>query len=173
MPDGYRAGYAAVDYYHNLWVTDREHHCVLKFDRELKHLDTFGSHGTGDNEFVEPRGIAIWKRYGQTFVAEKRGAQYYWIGTDCTARSFEPIDGGRYRLRVTLTEYSFVSLLSAMGADTDTVMRRRMLHPGGASTVVEGPAARALDENAALVLRIEPTYSSRTYRYWDYPLRIR
>lgn len=173
MPPGHTAGYAAVDYYHNLWVTDTENHCVLKFDRALKHLDTFGSRGTGDNELIEPRGIAIWKRYGQTFIAEKQGAQYFWVGTDCTARSIEAVDDGRYRLSVTLTEHSLVSLLRSTGADTDTVMRRRMLHPGGASTFIEGPSARMLDDSAHLVLRIEPTYSSRTFRHWDYPLRIR
>jgi hypothetical protein len=34
----------AIDYYHNYWITDKNRHCVLKFDHDLNLLDIFGSH---------------------------------------------------------------------------------------------------------------------------------
>ncbi|MBN1309631.1 MAG: NHL repeat-containing protein, partial [Chitinispirillaceae bacterium] len=113
LPAGYAASYGAIDYYHNYWITDTEKHCILKFDRHLQLLDRFGSYGTGDNQFDSPRGITIYKRYGQVFVAERKGAQYYWIGTDCTSASIGARrQAGKYDLTVTTTEYSFVSLFS-------------------------------------------------------------
>ncbi len=74
--------YLALDYYSNIWVTDFENHCIHKFDRNLEFLTTFGKKGNDDREFIEPRGISIYKRFGQVFIAEKESAQYYWIGTD-------------------------------------------------------------------------------------------
>ncbi|MFQ5706023.1 MAG: NHL repeat-containing protein [bacterium] len=82
---GYQSGqlaYLALDYYSNIWVTDFENHCIHKFDGNLNYLTSFGRFGKDDKEFNEPRGIAIYRRFGQVFVAEKESAQYYWIGTD-------------------------------------------------------------------------------------------
>ena len=90
MPPGYSACYGATDYYHNYWVTDFGNHCVVKFDHNLHLVAVFGAHGSGDNEFEQPRGIAIYKRYGQVFIAEEKGAQYYWMGSNCTAASVTP-----------------------------------------------------------------------------------
>lgn len=79
---GARFGYVAIDYYGNVWVTDAESHCLHKFDRNLNFVVSFGSEGKGDREFNSPRGLAIWRRFGQVFVAEEAGAQYYWVGVD-------------------------------------------------------------------------------------------
>ncbi|MFQ6115140.1 MAG: NHL repeat-containing protein, partial [bacterium] len=68
--------YLAMDYYSNIWVTDTANHCIHKFDRNLDYLTSFGRKGTGDKEFMEPRGFAIYKRFGQVFVAENESAQY-------------------------------------------------------------------------------------------------
>ena len=81
-----RFTYLAVDYCDNLYVTDPVSHAVHKFDRNLTYLTTFGGPGTGDAQFLSPRGIAIYRRFGQTFIVEKDGAQYYWVGADL--RSF-------------------------------------------------------------------------------------
>ncbi len=75
--------YLALDYYNNIYATDIKNHCIHKFDHNLKYLTTFGKKGTGKNEFLEPRGITIHRHLGQVFIAEKWGAQYFWIGTDC------------------------------------------------------------------------------------------
>jgi sugar lactone lactonase YvrE len=184
MPKGHRAYYGATDYYHNLWVTDVGKHCVLKFDHDLKLLDIFGSEGTGDNQFDEPRGIAIWKRYGQTFIAERKGAQYYWVGTQCNSRSLacnaDAGSGGRSivgkprpcALDLYVTEYSYVSLFRVEQEDTLYYMKRRMAR-AGQSTLAFGPGKRdPLVVGKEVILRVEPTYSSYTYYRWDFPMSV-
>lgn len=82
---GFQTGkieYAAIDYYNQILLTDSQNHCIHKFDKNLKHITSFGSYGDDDFQFNEPRGIAIYRRFGQLFVAEKTGAQYYWVGSD-------------------------------------------------------------------------------------------
>ncbi|MDZ7344167.1 MAG: NHL repeat-containing protein, partial [candidate division KSB1 bacterium] len=66
--------YAAVDYYSNIYVTDFNNHCIHKFDRFLNYLTAYGRHGSGDKEFIEPRGIAIYKRFGQVLVDDHESA---------------------------------------------------------------------------------------------------
>ena len=108
-PDGFLA-YAALDYYNNIYVTDTKNHCVHKFNHRLKYLTSYGRYGDDDKEFIEPRGITIYRRFGQVFVAEKWGAQYYWIGTDCFDFKVTNIPQ-RDMLKFTyfLTEPSFVT----------------------------------------------------------------
>jgi DNA-binding beta-propeller fold protein YncE len=172
MPGQHRASYGAIDYYHNFYVTDTRNHCVIKFDHNLELLDIFGEHGTGDNQFVEPRGIAIWKRYGQMFIAERKGAQYFWVGTDCTERSIATAGADTYRISLRLTEYGFVSLLCPSGSDTTFYVRKRMVYPGKQQVMFRAPAATSPGQCASLLLRVEPTYSSYTYYHWDYPLNV-
>jgi hypothetical protein len=170
LPEGHKAGYAAVDYYHNLWVTDKDRHCILKYDHNLELLDIFGSRGEGKNQFVEPRGIAIWKRFGQTFVAEKHGAQYFWIGTDCTEKHLRKIQDNNYTLSLTLTEYSFVSLYSAMAKDTLWLIKQRMAFAG--KPVFSFTDEKQMLAKGRLFLRTEPTYSSYSYYKWDCPVTV-
>ncbi|MCU0609066.1 MAG: NHL repeat-containing protein [Chitinispirillaceae bacterium] len=168
MPRGHAACYGAVDYYHNYWVTDNKNHCVVKYDRNLVLLDVFGSRGTGDNQFVEPRGIAIYKRFGQAFIAEKSGAQYYWIGTKMSDASIVKNGEGSYTAAITAAEHSFATLYSAQGKDTVTYFRRFRIPAGPAVINFNAPKFR----QAGLVLRLEATYSSRTYSFWDYPITL-
>jgi hypothetical protein len=168
LPQPYRASYAAVDYYHNIWLTDKDSHCVIKLDRNLKLLDVVGTHGKGDYQFDQPRGIAIWKRYGQTFVAEKKGAQYYWIGTELAEHTLRPVDEKRYSLSTNLTEYSYATLFRVEGNDTLRLLKKKMIYPGQQETIFSCTAPC----EGEYVLRIEPTYSSYTYYRWDFPLRL-
>ncbi|HON11843.1 MAG TPA: NHL repeat-containing protein [Chitinispirillaceae bacterium] len=170
LPDGYSACYGAIDYYHNYWITDKNRHCVLKFDHDLNLLDIFGSHGTGDNQFVEPRGITIYKRYGQVFIAEQKGAQYYWIGTELKSASLNSAQNVPYELTIKATEYSFVSLFSLNGADTVYYMIRRMTLPPVFTLPVL--TEKKLVPGNQVILKIEPTYSSYTYNAWFYPVTI-
>lgn len=119
--------YLAIDYYSNIWVTDMRNHCIHKFDRDLNYLTSFGRKGSGDKEFHEPRGIAIYKRFGQVFVAEKESAQYYWIGTDVLdfkARS--AAENSHMMLTFLLTEPSYLTLTVTAGQDGEetTVFER-------------------------------------------------
>lgn len=174
MPKGYEACYGAIDYYHNYYVTDTKNHCVLKFDRELQLLDIFGSYGTGDNQFIEPRGITIYKRYGQVFIAERKGAQYFWIGTKlkeasltCDSKNFE-----RLRLTVNVSEYSFISLFFVSpGSDTTFIIKRCWIQPGDKKLVFKNTKGEKIIKEE-LYLKIEPTYSSYTYYAWYFPIKV-
>ena len=170
LPEGHKADYAAVDFYHNLWITDKDRHCILKYDHNLELLDIFGSYGEGKNQFVEPRGIAIWKRFGQTFVAERHGAQYFWIGTDCTEKHLRKIRDNNYTLSLTLTEYSFVSLYSAAAKDTSWLFKRWMAFAG--KPLLPFNDEKQLLANGRVFLRVEPTYSSYSFNKWDYPVTV-
>ena len=179
IPEGYTAFYGAIDYYHNFWVTDKGNHCVLKFDHNLNLLDIFGSYGKGDNQFMEPRGIAIWKRYGQTFIAEKTGAQYYWVGADLKKIGFWQIENtDNFVINTSLTEYSKVSLFSVIGSDTTEIINRRFLHAGEiahsftSNTIQNLQNFNTEKKPNSFVFRIEPTYSSFTYFHTDYPITL-
>lgn len=169
----FSAQYGAVDFYHNFWVTDTRKHCVLKFDHDLNFITSVGSYGRGDNRFIEPRGIAIWKRYGQTFIAEKEGAQYYWMGTDVTQKDlWHDTRKDEFTMEVALTEYSYVSLFSTRNNDTAFFIKNLFIWPGKRSIpLVNG--AHALSSGGSCILRIEPSYSSYTYYHWDYPLIVK
>jgi DNA-binding beta-propeller fold protein YncE len=159
--------FMAADFYGNLYLTDIKRGTIDKFDIHLNYLVSFGAAGTGDREFVEPRGICIWKRYGQTFIAEKAGAQYYWVGTDFSRiRMIRRGDRGRQRLFTLdghIYETSFVSLylLSSLGDTLKTVFKKKKRFPLElnvffSNTDAYGPGNRWLAV-------FEPTYSSYTY----------
>lgn len=173
MPEGHSAYYGAVDYYHNFWVTDRTNHCILKFDRNLELLDIVGSFGDGDFQFRQPRGIAIWKRYGQTFVAEEKGAQYYWMGTDKKSAHLRRNDKGTWVLHTNLTAFSYAALFKAENADTLYYITKRRIPSGKAESPISIRRGKALRPGARLTLRLKPTYSSYTYYHWDYPITAR
>lgn len=171
MPAGRYACYGATDYYHNFWVTDQKNHCVVKFDHNLKLLDVFGSFGDKDNQFIEPRGITIYSRFGQVFIAEKKGAQYFWIGTDLKKAALTEKAGRRYSLSVQVTENTLASLFSASLKDTVTYFKRRWI-PCGSSFIdfaLEGEK-RILERG--LTLKTEPTYSSSNRYAWYYPMKL-
>lgn len=171
MPAGHSAVYGAVDYFHNYWVTDTRNHCIIKFDHNLRLLDIFGSYGTGDNQFIEPRGIAIFKRYGQTFIAEKNGAQYFWVGTSMKNASLIKKQEECYSLTITTTEYSLVSLFSSIKTDTVTYFKRRWISSDSAIINFEIKGKDGIREQG-LTLKLEPTYSSFSYNSWYYPIRV-
>lgn len=74
--------YSAIDYHSNIYVTDQVNNQIHKFDRFLHYIISIGQQGTGVVEFVSPRGIFIEKQFGQVFVTDEAGGQYYWLGTD-------------------------------------------------------------------------------------------
>jgi hypothetical protein len=170
LPAGHSASYGATDFYHNYWITDTKKHCLLKYDHDLNFLDIFGSYGTGDNQFDAPRGITIYKRYGQVFVAEKKGAQYYWIGTDCKGASIAAAgEPDVYTLTVKATEYSFTSLFEIINGDTSFYVKRHRIAPGSANLPVNGNGTNLLQRK--LKMKLEPTYSSFTYNAWFFPVK--
>jgi DNA-binding beta-propeller fold protein YncE len=103
--------YLAIDYYSNIFVTDFNNHCLHKFDRDLNYLTSFGRQGKGDKEFLEPRGISIYKRFGQVLVDDRESAQYYWIGTDVfNLRAVKYSNHALLQVDYFLTETSYLTL---------------------------------------------------------------
>lgn len=82
--------FAAIGYYSNIYVTDEGNSQIHIFDRELKYITSFGREGSGDGEFYHPRGITIWKRFGQVFILGENEAQYYWVGVDAYVKGVFP-----------------------------------------------------------------------------------
>jgi hypothetical protein len=171
LPKGMMAAYGATDYYHNIWLTDTRNCTVYKFDHLLRYMDTFGSKGSADNQFMEPRGIAIWKRFGQTFIAEKKGAQYYWVGVSCTDPKLSKTGGEKLKLTMVLSEPAYISLYTTHGADTTFLLNQRFTLNGRVMRLVQ--TTQPVAQGDTLYLTVEPTYSSYTYYRQDFPLVIR
>jgi hypothetical protein len=102
----------ALDYFNNVWVTDRLNDQIHKFDEHLQWVADWGSPGSGDGALDEPRGIAIYRPYGQVIVAERESAQYLWIGADIAAVRVSHQDalaqGGSLRVDYRVTERAWV-----------------------------------------------------------------
>ncbi len=110
MPEA-QFGYVAIDYYGNVWVTDERNHCLHKFDRQLNFVVSFGRKGKDDREFISPRGLAIWRRFGQVFVAEEAGAQYYWVGVDLLCPQIRSVEErGGLTISFVLTERAYLTV---------------------------------------------------------------
>jgi hypothetical protein len=143
---------------------------VHKFDRDLKFLTSFGRRGRGDREFESPRGIAIWRRFGQVFIAEGEGAQYYWIGVDGYLRGAFPPQftedrpGSTIALLLTDPAEVHLEVFDSTGSPVRDLMPQFRQFPGENDIVWNG-----LDEYGSLVgpgeytivVEIEPTYSSK------------
>jgi DNA-binding beta-propeller fold protein YncE len=167
-----RFDYVALDYYGNVYVTDPGTNALYKFDPLLQHLTTFPGAGPDEAALDEPRGVAIWKRFGQVFVAEREGAQYFFVGTDFQTQ--EPLSVSRegdpphYTFDLFMTEAALVTarFLDA-GGDTLAVAEAGV-YGTGEQAVAWGPEAWARpppegwEERAArLSIEARPTYSSR------------
>lgn len=161
--------YLAIDYYANIYVTDRLNHQIHKFDRNLNYLISFGREGTGDNEFYSPRGITIWRRFGQVFVTEAEGGQYYWLGLDgylvgCFPEKFTLAKPGT-TIAIYLTELAqvLVSIYDESGKLIRQLTPEHLQKAGEILIVWDGR-----DNNSKIVmpgtyrikLEIRPTYSA-------------
>jgi hypothetical protein len=154
-----------LDYYENLWITNPERGCVDKFDRHLNYLASFGAPGEGDGHFTRPTGIAVYRHFGQVFVAEARGAHYFWIGADVLrpAAAWAWREKRCLEIRFTLTEPAHVTLQAQTpdGRRRLLVREEPWLDAGPQSVRWTLPA----DWPAAARFRFtaEATYSSASY----------
>ncbi len=98
--------YVAMDYYGNIYVTDETNDQIHKFDHDLHYIISVGRSGTGQGEFISPRGISIWRRYGQVFLSEKEGGQYLWIAADGFVVGCFPKEFSHNRPGTTLALYT-------------------------------------------------------------------
>ncbi len=158
--------YPVVDFWGNVWVTDSVSCCIHKFTDELEYLTSFGSMGSGDFEFMYPTGIALWKRFGQIFVAEREGARYFWVGADIEDFS---VEAGPRELKVSgiLTENALMDAF-IYDSDGNLVFRlsegRRNAGPFELSwAAVTNRGIPVPGGRYTLEVTIQPLYSSKGY----------
>ncbi len=179
-----KLGYIAIDYYSNIYVTDLGNHGIHKFDRNLTYLTLFGRRGGGAKEFNEPRGIAIYKRFGQVIIAEKESAQYFWVGTDVADfKAAQHNSPALLRLDYFLTEASYVKIeiFDERKNLLATAMEKTLRMPGPRQDWLDGnwrpvdveflnatnatPPAPIKPGNYRIRLTVQPTYSS--YKHFE------
>lgn len=156
--------YCAFDRHGNAYVTDRVNNEIHIFDPNLKYLVSQG----GPGKFNSPRGITLWRRFGQLFVNEADGGQYYWVGLDAYFIGCYPpeIDtehpGTTIALYVTEVADVVVSITDARGALVRTLTPPHSQRPGEVLIVWDGrDNAGAFVPSGEYTIRItaKPTYS--------------
>lgn len=184
--------YAEIDYFGQIWVTDKNNHCVYKFDRNLQFLDKFGKKGKGDFEFIQPRGISFHRQLGQILIAEKEAAQYYWIGTDALQPAAKINADGYLALSFFLTEPSFlnVKIRNKQTGEVWQPLKKKRLQTGqrilyfaangrylvgrridGKMRYLRKAPQFTTPVNLELTLKLSATYSS--YRYFEKEIKLR
>ncbi|MFO7675442.1 MAG: FlgD immunoglobulin-like domain containing protein [bacterium] len=163
--------YVAFDRHGNSYVTDRLNNQIHVFDPELKYLVSYG----GADALDSPRGLVIWRRFGQLFVNEAGGGQYYWLGLDgyligCYPREFDSRrPGTTIALYLTAVADVEIAVTDASGRLVRTLTPPHDQRPGEVLVVWDG-----LDDEGRLVpvgeyrvgAVIRPTYSTprRTFK---------
>jgi hypothetical protein len=162
----------ALDYFNNVWVTDREASQILKFDQHLQWVDSWGKPGDEDGCLDSPRGIAIVRHYGQVLVLERESAQYLWVGSDIRDIKFSPqLDPGRgmlARLDYRVTERAWVDAWVEDKARNKlaTLLDHKLQRQGDQTLFWDGnqdDGKRIPPGPYNLVFQAEATYSSATY----------
>jgi hypothetical protein len=179
--------YICIDYHNQILVTDSENHCIHKFTHNLEYITSFGREGDDDFEFIKPKGITIHRRFGQLFVAEESGAQYYWVGTDLTDLAVKKYKNNLL-FTFKITEPSFVKadILDDEGKFVMRLSQNRLLPRIGEQLIrwnkivsvtnkkiIEeedldvsekvNPPEKAPPGKYLLKIALEATYSSRTH----------
>lgn len=166
--------YVAIDYFGHVWVSDPAGGVLYKLDHGLRPLDVFAGPGAPESALEEPRGIAIWKRFGQVFVAEREGAQYFFVGADVRPLE-EPVvvrprvaPAGWTLDRLFFTEPATVRIAFVDAAGDTLAVADAGLVGGGRQAVGWGVAAWETppgegwaERSETVVVEARPTYSSR------------
>ena len=179
--------YPCLDYYNQLLITDSKNHCIHKFDHNLNYITSFGSKGDNDHQFLVPKGITIYRRFGQLFIAESTGAQYYWVGTDFSIQDI--VDQNNYmNFNIFITEPSHITA-DIFDKDRKFITRianRRTFRSAGeiklkwnkrvgrfseefykennyTAFALSKPFSKVSQGDYILIIKSEATYSSRSY----------
>ena len=128
--------YVAVDYFGCIYVTDEINDQIHKFDHHLHYIISEGRSGTAEGEFSAPRGITIWRRYGQVFITEKQGGQYLWVAVDgfvvgCFPEEFTKIQPGT-TLAIYITGESkvYIKVMNQLGEEVRDLLNGLRRGPG-------------------------------------------
>ena len=151
----------AFDYYGNVVTTDFEKSCLRKFDKDLHYVVTFGSLGTDDFQFTEPRGIAINHQFGQILVAEKNSVQYFWNGADAVNIQVKPSVKG-FQIPYFLTERALVSAeIDDDASNAVTTLSQKQDLEQGPQEIDWTPGTSLGKGTYYLKMQVMATYSSR------------
>ncbi|MCK4512779.1 hypothetical protein KAW64_13625 [bacterium] len=163
----------AIDYYGSVYATDGPNGRIHKFDPQLRYVTSVGSLDTGELEMDEPRGITLWRRFGQIFITERAGAQYFWIGTDILdlESSTDRLRPGEDDLSLSyfLTEVARVTvqLVDSDGDVVHTLVDNRRRAVGQNVERWDGRLGRRGEPAPpgvyTLIITATPTYSSGEY----------
>jgi len=136
--------YCAYDRHGNVYVTDQVNSQIHLFDPDLKYIVSFGRQRSEGTKFDSPTGIAIWRRFGQVFISEADGGQYYWIGLDAYLVGFYPAEFDSIRPGTTIALYVTemadinVDIADSSGRLIRTLAPPHLQHPGEALIVWDG-----------------------------------
>ena len=160
--------YCAYDRHGNVYVTDRVNSQIHLFDPDLKYIVSFGRQGVEGTTFNSPTGITIWRRFGQVFISDADGGQYYWVGLDAYLIGFYPAEfdslkpGTTIALYVTEMSDITVDIADSSGKLVRSLAPPHQHHPGEVLIVWDGRdnAGKLVTKGeykVAIVAR--PTYS--------------
>jgi hypothetical protein len=182
-----RLEYICLDYHNQILVTDSENHCIHKFTHKLEYITSFGREGDDDFEFQNPTGITIHRRFGQIFVAEESGAQYYWVGTDLSDLTLKRYNNNLlFTFKITEPSFITADIIDDQGDFVMRLTQARLLPRIGEQMLrwnkIVGktnekiikeedlelspkvtPGKKAPPGEYTLIISLEATYSSRTH----------
>ncbi|MDP8240648.1 MAG: NHL repeat-containing protein [Candidatus Hatepunaea meridiana] len=180
--------YVVLDYHNQLIISDKNNGCLHKLDADLNYITSFGEAGKGKYQFDEPRGIAIYRRFGQLIISERTGAQYLWVAVDVSRFEAKVIIDSVWRdlsidFEISEPAYCEIDVLDSYGRFVTRLSIRRRFPVGvgnlkwdlrvprkiaGISTKSElppqyKPGQRLPDGRYTLRGRFRATYSSREF----------
>ncbi len=179
--------YICIDYHNQILITDSKNHCIHKFTHNLDYITSFGREGDDDFEFIQPTGITIHRRFGQLFIAEESGAQYYWIGTDLYDLNIKKYKNNLlFSFKITEPSFLTADLLDREGKFIMRLTQKKLLPHSGEQVLhwnqIVGLTNKKIIEDEDLEvsdvvksgdkapsgkyrikLSLEATYSSRTH----------
>jgi len=154
--------YPVGDLYGQFVLADSVKGRLLKLDPRLQPLDLLETVDDDSRPFQHPRGLAIWRRFGQLFVAEEEGGAYLWTGTDLRgARVSRGTRNGRESLLLEyfLTEPSLVSVYARVqGQEIRISAERRRGRGDRRHWLPLDDTIRGADD---LVIKARPSYSAK------------
>jgi len=136
--------YCSLDRHGNVYITDQVNSQIHLFDPDLRYIVSFGRQGVEGTTFDEPTGITIWRRFGQVFVSEANGGQYYWVGLDAYLIGFYPPEfdslkpGTTIALYVTEMADIKVDITDPSGKLVRSLAPPHQQHPGEVLIVWDG-----------------------------------
>ena len=160
--------YCAYDRHGNVYVTDQVNSQIHLFDPDLRYIVSFGRQGVEGTTFDSPTGIAIWRRFGQVFISEANGGQYYWVGLDAYLIGFYPAEfdslkpGTTIALYITEMADISVDITDPSGKLVRSLAPPHNQHPGEALIVWDGRdnAGRQVTKGEYKITVVaKPTYS--------------